>query len=70
MSPVRRFAFPSVFLLAGLFFILLPFVGSTDENAKHKGALTLISLGFGLFLAGVSIWYMVSGYRSRSQPPQ
>lgn len=68
-SIVRRYVVPSVFILVGLFFIVLPFVGSTDENASHTGALTLISLGAGLFVAGVAVWYMISGYRSRSSPP-
>ena len=62
---MRRYVIPSVFILFGLFFVVLPFVGSKSENATHTGALNLISLCFGLFVAGVSVWYMLSGYRSR-----
>ena len=66
---MRRFVLPSVSILFGLFFVLLPFIGTNDENAKHTGALNLISLCFGLFMVAVSVWYMVSGYRARSRPP-
>ena len=62
---MRRYVLPSIFILGGLFFVLLPFIGSKSETAQHTGALNGISLVFGLIIVAIATWSLVNGIRSR-----
>lgn len=62
---MKRYVFPSVFILGGLFFMLIPIIGSTPENAKHTGTLNAISFFFGLFVTVVAVYNLVKGIRAR-----
>jgi hypothetical protein len=56
-----------VTFLGGVFFILIPFVGSTSEPqtvGDHSKAAGVVSLLMGLFLAIVSGYHLVKSFRS------
>lgn len=65
---MRRFS-PILFLLVGLFFLLLPFVGSTPDplpvENNHRAA-KVASLLMGAFFVSTSTYYLVKSFRSDS----
>lgn len=63
-----RRVLPIVTFLVGVFFILIPFVGTTSEPAtvgNHNKAAGIVSLVFGLFIAIYSGYHVVKSFTTQ-----
>ena len=60
--------FPIISILAGIFFILIPFVGSsTDTEGSHNTAAGAISFAMGALFVIVGGYYLVKGGGTKKQ---